>query len=75
MVLVVEFKFSNMWSQFVQVGQLHIVAIDMAQMGIGISRNRQLMSFKVMSCQWEYLLFVTGVMERDTHTAGDSLER
>ena len=64
-----------MWCQFVQIWQLHIIAEDMTQMGIGIAWYGQLMSFKRMGRQWEYLVSIAGVMERDTHAAGDSLLR
>ena len=64
-----------MWSQFVQVGQLHIIAKEMAQMGIGIARHGQLVFLKRVGRQWEYLVSITGIMERDTHTTSDGLER
>ena len=47
----------------------------MAQMGIGITWYGQLMSLEVVRRQWEYLVSISRVMERDTHTTGDSLER
>ena len=62
-----------MWCQFAQIWQLHIIAEDMTQMGISIMRHRQLTAFEHMRCQWEDLLNIAGIMERDTHAAGDDL--
>ena len=43
---VVEFKFSDMGREFTEIRQFHIVAKDVAQMGIGIVGHRQSMAFE-----------------------------
>ena len=57
--------------ELVEVGQLHVVAEDVAQMGVGIMRHRQLMTFEHMGGQGEDLLGITGVVEGDAHATGD----
>ena len=68
---IIDLKLSDMWGKFVQVRQLHIVAKEMTQMGVGIVRHRELTTLKHMSGQREYLIQITRVMEGNAHGAGD----
>lgn len=60
-----------MGCEFIEVWQFHIVAENVAQMGIGIVGHRQLMTLEDVDGQGEYLIGITGIMEGDAHTAGD----
>ena len=57
--------------KFTEIRQFHIVAVEVAQMGIGIVRHRQLMVFEDVGGQREDLLGITAVVEGDAHTGGD----
>ena len=60
-----------MWSKPREVGQLHVVAEDVAQVGIGITWHRELTTFKGMGSKGENLLEVAGIVEGDAHTRGN----
>ena len=51
----------------VEVGQLHIVAVDTPPVVVVVVRHREGESFEVMLGKWEDIFFVAGVMEWDTH--------
>ena len=59
-----------MWCELIQIGQLHVIAIDMTEVGISIAWHWKFVSFKFVGGQGEYLLFVARVVLRDAHTAG-----
>ena len=70
---LIEFKLSDMYCEFIEVWQFHIVAVEVAQMGIGIVWHRQLMTFKDVRGQGEDLLGITAVVEGNAHAGGDDL--
>lgn len=59
-----------MWCELIQIGELHIIPIDVAKVSIGISGHWKFVTFKFVRGQWENLLFVARVVIRDAHTAG-----
>ena len=63
----------NVWGLFAEVGQLHIVAKDMAQVSIGITWNRKIIPLKLVGGQWKNLVGITGIVEGNAHAAGDDL--
>jgi hypothetical protein len=62
-----------MYCEFIEIRQFHIVAIEVAQMGIGIVGHRQLMAFEDVRSQREDLLGITAVVEGNAHAGGDDL--
>ena len=54
-----------------EVGQLHVVAEDVAQMGIGIVGHRQVVALEDVCGEGEDLIGVARVVEGDAHGAGD----
>ena len=59
--------------KFTEIRQFHIVAVEVAQMGIGIVGHRQLMAFEDVRGQGEDLIGITAAVEGDAHAGGDDL--
>ena len=71
--ILVHLQLCHVGCQLVQVGQVHVVAIDVAQVGIGIGRHREFVSLELVSGEWEDFIFEARVVVGDAHAGGDDL--
>lgn len=71
--ILVHLQLCHVGCQLVQVGQLHVVAIDVAQVGIGIGRHRKFVSLELVSGEREDFIFEARVVVGDAHARGDDL--
>ena len=48
------------------IGESHIITVHGLKHVMAVVRDRKLDTLKIMGCQWEHILWVIDVVERDT---------